>query len=148
VEIESRNWAIVADESRARFLFSHGKGGKLMESYTLDNEAGRAKVGDLLSDTAGRSFDSYGEGRHAMGKSHDPKETAAIRFADTVIEKLVREFRDGHVVRYTLVAAPRFLGHLRKSLEKHHIDPPEATISKDLVAHDLEHIEKALDREN
>lgn len=146
MDVENRNWTIVADEGRARFLFRRSKRGALEEAFTLENEAARAKLGDLLSDEAGRSFDSHGQGRHAMTPEHDRKETAAIRFADAVVQRLVREVQAGHVVRYSLVAAPRFLGHLRKALGKHHIDVPSATISKNLVDEDLDDIGKALDR--
>lgn len=144
--VENRNWIIVADESKARFFYTAGKSGPITEDAMIENETGRAHMDELISDHGGRSFDSHGEGRHTLSQNHDKKETSAIRFADAVVDRLVREVRDGHVVRYSLVAAPRFLGYLRKALGKHSIEAPYRAVSKDLVDHDAETIRQAVQR--
>ncbi len=142
---EDRNWVVVADASAACFYVRHGRRGELNQVRRLDNEAGRAKVADLLSDSAGRSFDSHGEGRHAMGSPTDPKDTGMTRFAEQVVESLVTEIKAGHVRRYALVAAPAFLGHLRQALSRHRVPEPEQSIAKDLVGHNVDDIAASLD---
>lgn len=144
MNIETRNWIIVADEAAAEFYTRDRSTGPLQLVERLENPAGHAKLDDLYSDSAGRSFDSGGEGRHALATRVDKKEVAAVRFADEVIDKIVREDQRGHVVRYAIVAAPKFLGHLRKALQKHRIDPPSQVIAKDLVGRDSKAIADAL----
>lgn len=146
MNVEDRNWVVVADESAADFYFSHGRGGPLQHHSRVENEAARAKLNELQSDSPGRSFDSHGQGRHALSTSADKKETAAIRFADEVIDRLVAEIRRGHVVRYALVAAPRFMGHLRKCLNKHSVPEPDKTLSKDFVGRSPGEITAALQK--
>ena len=142
---EDRNWVVVADAATAAFYVRHGRRGELEQVRELTNEAGRAKVADLLSDSAGRSFDSHGQGRHAMASPVDPNDTGMARFAEDVVESLVAEIRAGHVRRYALIAAPVFLGHLRQALSKHRVPEPEKSIAKDLVGHELADIAKNLD---
>ncbi len=142
---EDRNWVVVADAASASFYVRHGRHGELNEVRRLVNEAGRAKVGDLLSDSAGRSFDSHGQGRHAMASPNDPKATEMARFAENVMESMVAEIQAGHVRRYALIAAPAFLGHLRQALSKHRVPEPEQSIAKDLVGHGVADIAASLD---
>ncbi len=142
---EDRNWVVVADAAAAVFYVRHGRHGELEQVRELINESGRAKVADLLSDSAGRSFDSHGQGRHAMASPVDPKDTGMVRFAEDVVESMVTEIRAGHVRRYALVAAPVFLGHLRRALSKHRVPEPEQSVAKDLVGHDRADIAAALD---
>ncbi len=142
---EDRNWIVVADASAACFYVRHGRRGELSEVRRLVNDAGRAKVAELLSDSAGRSFDSHGQGRHALASPHDPKDTEMSRFAEDVIDSMVAEIQAGHVRRYALVAAPTFLGHLRQALAKHKVPEPEQSIAKDLVGHDVADIAASLD---
>ena len=144
MSVEDRNWVVVADESAAEFYVSHGRTGPLNRHSRLENETARSRLNELLSDAPGRSFDSHGQGRHALSTSVDKKEMAAMRFADEVVDRLVSEIRQGHVVRYSLVAAPRFMGHLRKCLGKHSVPEPEKTLSKDFVGRDPDDIAAAL----
>ena len=144
VKVETRNWVIVADESAAEFYTRERSTGPLEQVAVLRNPVGQAKLDDLYSDSAGRSFDSGGEGRHALATRVDKKEVAAMRFADEVIDRIVREDQRGHVVRYSIIAPPKFLGHLRKALHKHRIEPPSQVLAKDLVGRDGKAIADAL----
>lgn len=130
---EDRNWVVVADASAAQFYVRHGRRGNLEQVRALTNEAGRAKAGELISDSAGRSFDSHGQGRHALASPHDPKETEMIRFAGEVIDSLVTDIQAGNVRRYALVASPGFLGQLRHALTRHRVMEPEQSVAKNLV---------------
>lgn len=130
---EDRNWVVVADASTAHFYVRHGRRGNLEQLRTLVNETGRAKAGELISDSAGRSFDSHGQGRHALSSPDDPKDTEMTRFAGEVIDSLVTDIQAGNVRRYALVASPGFLGHLRRALARHRVMDPEQSIAKNLV---------------
>ena len=142
---EDRNWVVVADASAAQFYVRHGRRGNLEQVRALTNEAGRAKAGELISDSAGRSFDSHGQGRHALASPHDPKETEMIRFAGEVIDSLVGEIQAGNVRRYALVAAPAFLGHLRHALAGHRVMEPEKSVAKNLVGRNAADIATSLE---
>ncbi len=79
---------------------------------------GRTDEGSLASDRPGRSFDSRGDGRHAMEPGHSAREHEATAFAKRVCERLEEARLAGSVDKLVLVAAPRFLGHMRASLSK------------------------------
>ena len=142
---EDRNWVVVADASAAHFYVRHGRRGNLEQVRALLNETGRAKAGELISDSAGRSFDSHGQGRHALASPHDPKDTEMTRFAGEVIESLVGEIQAGNVRRYALVAAPAFLGHLRHALAGHRVMEPEQSVAKNLVGRSAADIATSLE---
>ena len=141
---EDRNWVVVADASTAHFYVRHGRRGNLEKVRALINEAGRAKAGDLISDSAGRSFDSHGQGRHALSSPQDPKDTEMTRFAGEVIDSLVTDIQAGNVRRYALVAAPGFLGRLRQALAGHRVMDPEHSIAKNLVGSSVADIANSL----
>lgn len=109
-------WVVVADQARARVFSASDQRGPLEEIEDLANPEGRLHDRDLNADSPGRAFDTMGEGRHAMGKHHSPKEQEAIRFAHQVGERLASGLHDG-AYRYLIIsAAPRFLGLLREAL--------------------------------
>ena len=79
---------------------------------------GRSDEGSLTSDRPGRTFDSRGEGRHAMEPGHSARDHEAAAFAKRVCERLDEARLAGSLDKLVLIAAPRFLGHLRASLSK------------------------------
>ena len=77
---------------------------------------------ELTSDLPGRAFDSGGQGRHAMGTEISPKEQEAITFAKMVSDYLETARVQHSYEKLVLVAAPTFLGLLRKNLTDATID--------------------------
>jgi len=78
---------VVADESRVLFYARDSMSGPLRELFSLDNDTARKKTDQLISDSGGRSFDSYGKGRHTMGhEKADPKKIAAMAFAKQIAD--------------------------------------------------------------
>lgn len=123
-------WVLAANGGTAKIFAAESPVAPLEEVATLENPEAHAKQMDLTSDRPGRSFDSAGEGRHAMSPRVEPKEQEQIRFAKSVAERLERG-RVGHAFeRLVLVAAPAFLGHLRKSLG----EPLKAHVSTEIDA--------------
>ena len=139
-------WAVVvADESSAIVYARDSLSGPMRELFSLANEMARMKTGELISDSGGRSFDSYGKGRHTMGhEKADPKKTAAMAFAKQIAERVVKGMYDGSFRGFALVAAPRFLGVLREAFSVATAVEPYATIDKEVVGQDIAVIEKLL----
>ena len=102
-------YVVVADAARARmFLLAHGK---LKESNALVAPKARLRDKDLDADRPASE-----RGRHPTVPRTTSKEYEAVRFAKIVAEELTRLVEANPECRIALVAAPRFLGHLRKVL--------------------------------
>ena len=138
-------WVVVADESRAIVYARDSLSGPLYELFSLDNETARQKTDQLISDSGGRSFDSFGKGRHTMtSEKGDPKSTAATVFAKEIVEHIAKVMHDGSCRGFALVAAPRFLGVLRDAVSTATTAEPYATVDKQVVDQDTDVIEKLL----
>jgi protein required for attachment to host cells len=70
----------------------------------------------LTRDLPGRSFDSKGQGRHALEREVGPRKQEAIEFARRLATRLEVGRLRGAVERFVLVAPPEFLGLLRGAL--------------------------------
>jgi len=115
--IMSKPWIVVADQSKARIFTVDDPTGALLDVEQLAHPEARERARELGSDRPGRSFDSAGQGRHAMGTSVAPKEQEAIRFAKQISDHLNAACKAGRCDRLYLVAGPHFLGLLREQLE-------------------------------
>ena len=62
-----RRWVLVADKSKARIFTVEDPRGALLDETVLEHPEARYREQTLTSDRQGRSFDSKGQGRHAMG---------------------------------------------------------------------------------
>ena len=109
---------LVADASRAQFFTLNTESEKLVECATLINNVGRASEQDFVADRQGRSYDSQGGGRHAMEAKTSAKDHAMQGFATQVAQEVPRQLAAGDLRNLILIAAPRFLGVLRKALNE------------------------------
>jgi len=121
-------WILSANSATATFYTAESPTKPLVKQMTLENPEARAKQSELTSARPGRSFDSQGEGRHAMGSEVDPKAQERIRFAKELAAQLEKERVENHMKRLVLVAAPAFLGLLRAELST----PLKALVSLEL----------------
>lgn len=138
-------WVVVADESSAIVYSRESLSGPMREQFSLENEIARKKTEQLISDSGGRSFDSYGKGRHTMSNEKvDPKKTAAMAFAKQIAGRIAKVMHDGSCRGFALVAAPRFLGLLRDAVAVATTAEPYATVAKEVVGQDTVVIEKLL----
>ncbi|MBX3706385.1 MAG: host attachment protein [Pseudomonadales bacterium] len=110
----TNTWVIVADGTRARFFNRHTNR-QLEEFEVLVSPENRLHEGDLVSDRQG-SIDTAGAGRHGMGSKNAAKEHEQEVFAKRVAARVEDGRKSGQLGRLILVAAPRFLGHVRSSL--------------------------------
>ena len=132
----AKTWILVADSSRARLLLAESLNAPLQELETLENPAARLRNQDLASDGPGRSFDSAGQGRHAMEQRESPKHHEAATFARHLAERLEQGRGRGELDRLLLVAPPRFLGMLRDELGAELMRLLIAEVDKDLTTVD------------
>ncbi|MBT8136068.1 MAG: host attachment protein [Gammaproteobacteria bacterium] len=132
----NRTWVLVAESSRARIFSTTGPRAGLDEIRGLTQPEVRLKERDLVSDSPGRSFDSGGAGRHAMGRESDQKRHETEMFAKTIAGELERARERGDFDKLILIAPPAFLGLLRKSMHHCCAERVVATVNKNLVQHD------------
>lgn len=131
--MEKRVWVVVADSARARLFTADNAVGPLHERETLVNPEARQPQRDLVSDASGRSFNRFGPGRATLGHEADAKEHDYEIFARQIAQRLNEARVRGELAKLVLVAAPAFLGLLRKNLDPHVLDLVTASIDKDLT---------------
>ncbi|MGB5179681.1 MAG: host attachment protein [Gammaproteobacteria bacterium] len=139
----SKHWVVVADKSKARIFTVADPRGALLEVDALEHPQARQREQTLTSDRPGRSFDSKGQGRHAMGSSIEPDQQETIRFARRIADHLQAAHDEGRCDRLLLVAGPSLLGLLREQL-KHAPGLKISEIEKNLGQYDAPEIRKHL----
>jgi protein required for attachment to host cells len=127
-------WILSANGARAAIYSADSPTAALVELASLEHPEVRAKEMELTSDRPGRTFDSFGTGRHAKSSEVGPRQTEEIRFAREVVDRL-EQGRVGHAFdRLVVVAAPTFLGHLRDSMSAPLAAVVSLEIDKDYTA--------------
>ncbi|HDP88737.1 MAG TPA: host attachment protein [Thioalkalivibrio sp.] len=123
---------VVADAGRARFFTADSPTAALVEDEDRLHPEGRLHVSEMASDEPGRTFESHGDGQHAMGNKVDPKRQEAIRFAKLLCDDMEARRNKGRVDGVYVVAPPQFLGELRD-----HMSDPLRQLVKDEIHKDL-----------
>lgn len=139
-----QTWVVVADSSRARIFTVQTPRGPLEELESLVNPEGRMHERDLTADKPGRAFDSVGEGRHATGQMISAKEQEILRFAKDISDRLEAARVEGKCDKLILIAAPKFLGHLRQNLSTPTTALVTQEINKNLAQQDAAEIRQHL----
>ncbi|MDH4046989.1 MAG: host attachment protein [Gammaproteobacteria bacterium] len=140
-----KRWIIVADESTAEIYQQEKRYSPVQQISVMHNDAAKKKVDDLITDHGGRSFDSFGAGRHTMSKEETgPKAEASRVFAKLVAARIITALNNGDIGQFGLIAAPRFLGTLRKALAGSHGAKPCLTVAKQLVGQEPAAIDRVL----
>src|SRR3954462_12737702 len=111
-------WIIAADSSRARILQVTDRDEHLDEIDDLLNPEGRVHDRELIADAHPRFH-----GAGASGPGSDREETSATEHATELFAKRVGEYLDKartahRYDRLHVIAPPKFLGQLRKELDK------------------------------
>ena len=129
----STTWILVANRSHARLLESIWPDKSLKRLQDIPHPQGQLKNSDINSDRPGRSFDSVGQGRHAMSTKQEPVEHIAQKFALDLAELL----NEGRMIKaydkLVLIAEPKFLGFLRLALDKNTAYLVTQSVDKDLL---------------
>ena len=137
---------VVADAARAQFFTVGPESKLLVERSTLVNSAGRLRDQDLTSDGGGRSFDRRAGGRHAIEPSTGAKDSAVQAFAEEVAKQLPDELSRLGARNLVLVAAPRFLGLLRKVLPADAKKALYYEIDAEFTTHGADEITEAINK--
>jgi protein required for attachment to host cells len=136
-------WILAADNSRARIFAAEKASGAIREIHTLTSPEGRLHEGDLTTDKGGRGHDPMA-GAHGINGEEAHKQENADRFATLVCETLEAGRNKGEFQKLYVVAAPAFLGMLRKH-QSHSLKQLIAgEIDKNLTIQPPEAIRKSL----
>ncbi len=108
---DGKLWVLVADEGVARLLRLPEEGGDLEDVTTLTDAAAHADKADLRRDAEGRRGNST-----TSSAGVDELHKEAMDFSTRVARTLDDGYNNGDFTQLRIVAAPRFLGLLRKSL--------------------------------
>lgn len=125
------SWVLVADGAQARIFVNLGPNRGLTVLAGGTFSADSAPSGDLDADRPGRSFDSGGDGRHAMEPHTDPHRHAKDQFARELTDYLAQQA--DQFDRLVLVAAPVTLGDIRAHLSASVGGKVIGAVDKDLV---------------
>jgi protein required for attachment to host cells len=137
-----KTWVLVADNSRARFFAAEKAASPLQEVRDLLYPEARLREGDLVTDKPGRDRNP-GTGAHGVGDdSH--KQGGADRFALEVCSVLESARNDGSFRKLYVVAAPQFLGLLRKHQSSPLRQMVAGEVDKNLTTQDSDAIRKHL----
>lgn len=111
-------WVLVADEGRARFLALPAHGAELKPVEEITDAGAHASDAALRRDAHGRrgGDDLRMGGNVTTSSGPDQLEKEADQFARRVAEHLNQAQRASRYSRLHVVAAPQFLGRLRKAL--------------------------------
>lgn len=137
-------WVVVADTTRARILSADKPVSALKELKTLTHPNARLHEGDLTSDRPGRDRNGSTSGSHDVGHTTDAKQEEAIRFAGKVNEAVESGRVAGKFKKLYVIAAPSFLGLLRKNFSSATKQMIAGEIDKNVTTSDLTKIRKQL----
>lgn len=125
-------WVVVANGSVARIL-AGSRPNDLEVLEIIEHPDARLMSRDLVSDKPGRSYDSFGAGRHAVEPPKTPKEVESERFALKLSQHLAKAHAKGAFEALYLIAAPHFLGLLRAALNPQTLKSVAQSMSKDVT---------------
>lgn len=107
---------VACSASEARMWRSVARFGEWTTVKEMHHPAATRSESDMASDRPGRSFDSFGSGRHAMSPGSSAHEHELTIFATEVADTINRSFADGDFAHIVLIADPKFLGSIRGKL--------------------------------
>jgi len=136
-------WVLVADTYRARVFGADRPASPLTELHDLASPEARLHEGDLVSDKGGHDINPKAGG-HALGDNRSHKQDIAERFAQQVCDLLETARVGGELSKLYVIAAPTFLGLLRKHQSTPLRQLVAGEVDKCLAAHDAVSIRKHL----
>lgn len=132
------SWIVAANSGRARIFMQTGRNAPLEEIDDLINNGARLRTAETESDTLGqfaasKSGHSTGQATQPNGyePEQSPQEHQTELFARNVAGILLKARNDGRYGQLCLVAAPEFLGVLRKVMNAGLQSLVTAEINKD-----------------
>ncbi len=139
-----KTWILVADSSKARLFTVASASGPLIEVRDFLHPESRMHEQELTTDLPGKHRNDTGVGAHGFEQEVEPKEQEAIRFAGELADYLDKARNDGEYEQLVIVAAPKFLGHLREAMNPTVRGLVRLEIDKNLVGQSPQDIRKHL----
>jgi protein required for attachment to host cells len=136
-------WVLVADTYRARVFGAERPASSLSELHDLASPEARLHEGDLVTDKGGRDRNPK-VGGHGLGENGSVKQDLADRFAQQVCDLLESARVAGELSKLYVIAAPAFLGLLRKHQSPSLRQLVAGEIDKSLATQDAASIRKHL----
>jgi protein required for attachment to host cells len=148
-------WVLVADEAIAKILRWPETGGELESVEAITDPAAHAKEGDLTRDAQGRRAASAPQRQNTTNRlrgaasvtasaGEDEQHQEAQGFARRVAQHLSEALRQKKFDELRIVAAPRFLGLLRKELDAQVSATVIEEINKDFIHYDAAELTRRL----
>ncbi len=109
-------YVVAGDSAEARIFLTQSRFGDWIEIATLTNPGAEMPERERVTDRPGRVFDSFGKGRHSMEPGETRRQHEIHRFAHQVGRYLNEAMVAGEFDQLVLIAAPTFLGYLRREL--------------------------------
>lgn len=109
-------WILVANGTHAFIARNQGLGSGIEKDLEAEFHGQNVPEREIMSDAPGRSFDSAGQGRHAMERPSDPQRNNQQALAREIAAHIDTGAERNKFDRLVLVAAPQMLGELRKCL--------------------------------
>lgn len=134
-------WVVVADNSRAA-IYKSTQFPKLEQVAELGHPEAKLQNQDLTASEPGRGFQRGGVTRHAYESKTEPKQLELAKFATEVANFLNRSLRDEKYNRLFIIAAPSFLGELRRHTSAQVRRIVVSELAKDLTSFDIKSLEK------
>ena len=144
---QNSEWVLTANGAGYRIFSQDKKFSPLKEVGHTDWPSGRTPARDIDSDRPGRTFDSGGQGRHAMEPRTDAHAEEELRLAREIARALGTAEQQQQFEQLTIIAAPRLLGRLRDTLPVSVSGRVVREIDKDLMAYSPDELTRWLRRE-
>lgn len=135
---------LVADSSRARLFAAEKANTGLHEIKTFSHPEGRLHEQHMSSDLPGRHAGNTSSGSHTYQEETEPKDQEMIDFAKRLTSYLDDLVSEHKVNNLSIIAAPAFLGILRKNLSAQTDKLVSFELDKNLVTHSVDDIQKHL----
>ncbi len=136
----SKIWIVVSDSSRAR-IFSSGKASvSMVEFKDFVHPEARQHSREITSDLPGKQQNSIAGSHHSLEPKTDAQEQAGINFANELVAYLSENLMARKFSSLVIIAAPSFLGELRKKLDQEVKKVVSLEIDKNLVKQSMEDI--------
>ena len=126
-------WILVANGTQAIIARNLGSGHGIESDLEAEFHGQNVPEREIMSDAPGRSFDSGGQGRHAMERPSDPQRINQQAFAREITAHIDKAANRNAFDRLFLVAAPQMLGELRKCLSNASKAKVAGELPKDLT---------------
>jgi len=110
----SVTWVLVANASAACLYINEGPRKGLRKIRDFSHARSRAKLAELITDQPGAGRSAGLPRRASYQPANDPKQLEADRFAGELNEALETGRKQREYQRLILVAAPQFMGRLKR----------------------------------